>query len=53
LQVNPREPGQASELSGFLTGETVSDPETGQSRRLAELARRRQLLESVVCAPTP
>lgn len=51
LQINPRDPGQASILSGFLTGETVSDPETGQSRRLAELARRRQLLQAVVCAP--
>jgi hypothetical protein len=51
LQINPRDPGQASQLSAFLTGETVQDPETGQSRRLAELARRRQLLESIVCPP--
>jgi hypothetical protein len=54
LQINPRSPGQASVLSGFLSGETVFDPVTGMPRRLAELARRRQLLESVVCAtPTP
>ena len=51
LQVNPRNPGQASALSGFLTGTTVFDPVTGQQRRLSELARRRQLLESVVCVP--
>jgi Concanavalin A-like lectin/glucanases superfamily len=51
LQVNPRSAGQPSQLSAFLTGETVSDPVTGAPRRLAELARRRQLLESVVCAP--
>jgi hypothetical protein len=52
LQINPRVPGQASVLSGFLNGETVSDPVTGMPRRLAELARRRLLLESAVC-PTP
>jgi hypothetical protein len=50
LQINPRVPGQASVLSGFLNGETVSDPVTGMPRRLAELARRRQLLESAVCS---
>jgi hypothetical protein len=49
LQINPRVPGQPSVLSGFLNGETVSDPVTGLPRRLAELARRRQLLESAVC----
>jgi hypothetical protein len=54
LQINPRSPGQASVLSGFLSGETVSDPITGMPRRLAELSRRRKLLESVVCAtPAP
>ncbi len=52
LHVNPRSPGQPSALSGFLTGITVSDPVTGEPRRLAELKRRRLLLESVVC-PTP
>ena len=49
LQVQPREAGQASVLSSFLTGATVRDPVTGQPRRLAELARRRTLLESIVC----
>jgi hypothetical protein len=50
LQINPRSAGESSFLSGFLTGVTVFDPETGQPRRLAELARRRQLMESVLCA---
>jgi hypothetical protein len=50
LQVNPRFPGQPSALSGFLTGENVSDPFTGQLRRLSELARRKQVMESVVCS---
>jgi hypothetical protein len=51
LHINPRIAGRASELSAYLTGETVRDPGTGAPRRLAELGRRRQLLESVVCAP--
>jgi hypothetical protein len=53
LHVNPRDPGQASMLSGFLTGISVFDPETRQERRLNELGRRRQLLERVVCASEP
>jgi hypothetical protein len=51
LHVNPRVPGQASALSAFMTGETVSDPVTRAPRQLGELRRRRQLLESVVCPP--
>jgi hypothetical protein len=51
LHVNPRLPGEQSALSAFMTGETVFDPFTGVERRLNELARRRQLLERVVCAP--
>ncbi len=50
LQISPRAQGQVSQLSAFLTGETVSDPVNGQQRRLSELFRRRQLLEGVVCA---
>ena len=49
LHVFPRSPGQVSSLSGFLTGETVTDIR-GVTRRLSELLRRRQLLEKVVCA---
>jgi Concanavalin A-like lectin/glucanases superfamily len=51
LQIGPRSPGQPSSLSGFLTGTTVFDRFSGQQRRFNELARRRQLLESIVCAP--
>ncbi|MFT3927497.1 MAG: LamG domain-containing protein [Myxococcales bacterium] len=49
LHVFPREVGQESQLSNFLLGETVFDQFTGEPRRLAELSRRRQLLETVVC----
>jgi hypothetical protein len=51
LHVEPRRAGEASVLSAFMTGETVRDPFTGATRRMAELSRRRKLLESVVCAP--
>lgn len=50
LHISPRFPGEQSSLSGFMTGTTVFDPETGEPRRLAELARRRALMEEVVCA---
>ena len=50
LQINPREIGQESFLSNFLTGETVTDRFDGTPRVLNELGRRRQLLQSVVCA---
>lgn len=53
LQIFPREPGQQSTLSGFLTGTTVFDPVSGQQRTLNELGRRRKLLESVVCTDEP
>ena len=53
LQISPRFTGEQSELSPFLTGTTAFDPVTGQQRRLAELARRRGLLEAVVCPTTP
>lgn len=50
LHINPRQAGEQSGLSAFLTGETVGDPVTGEPRRLAELSRRRKLLEAIVCA---
>jgi hypothetical protein len=53
LQIFPRQVGQQSELASFQTGTTVFDPVTGEPRRLAELARRRALLEAVVCADDP
>lgn len=49
LHVSPRAKGTVSTLSHYLTGETVTDVK-GVKRRLAELLRRRQLLESTVCA---
>lgn len=48
LHMSPRAKGQVSALSRFLTGETVTDIK-GVKRRLAELLRRRQLLENTVC----
>jgi hypothetical protein len=53
LQISPRTPGLPSQLSGFLTGTDVFDPMTGQMRHLNELARRRGLVEAVVCADEP
>jgi hypothetical protein len=51
LHIFPRDPGQPSQLSGFLVGITVTDPVTRTQRRLSELARRRLLMEAVVCRP--
>jgi hypothetical protein len=50
FHVFPRQAGQPSQLSDFLTGVTRRDPATGEPRTYNELARRRQLLERVVCA---
>jgi hypothetical protein len=49
FQVFPRQAGKPSQLSTFLTGEVGRDPDTGGERRYNELARRRQLLEAIVC----
>jgi hypothetical protein len=51
LQIFPREVGQQSFMSGFLTGITVGDPVTGEPRRFTELARRRDMIEAIVCPP--
>jgi hypothetical protein len=53
LQISPRSPGQEAPLSPFLTGTTVFDPFTGQSRALNDLARRNADLKGIVCAPPP
>ncbi|MDD9941439.1 MAG: LamG domain-containing protein, partial [Myxococcales bacterium] len=50
LQTFPRFEGQQSDLAGFQTGITVFDPTTGEPRRMAELGRRRGLMEKIVCA---
>jgi Concanavalin A-like lectin/glucanases superfamily len=49
LMVNPRFPGSEATLSSFLTGTTVFDPFSGQSRTLNDLGRRQQDLTSLVC----
>jgi hypothetical protein len=46
----PRFSFDEASLSGFLTGTTVSDPVTGQSRTFNDLGRRKTDLTSVVCA---
>lgn len=51
LQIFPRLPGQVSQLSGFLTGETVPDPVTGAQRSFNDLARRARDLATLVCPP--
>jgi hypothetical protein len=53
LMVFPRSVGAESLLSGFITGTTVFDPFSGQSRTLNDLGRRKTDLTGVVCAPPP
>ena len=50
LQIDPRFPGGGpANLSGFLTGITVSDPQTGELRTFNDLGRRNSDLKSIVC----
>lgn len=52
LMINPRFPGGGEAfLSGFLTGTTVFDPFSGETRQLNDLTRRRADLNGLVCAP--
>jgi hypothetical protein len=44
LHVAPRARGQATTLSGFLTGETVQDPVNHKTLKFNDLARRRAVL---------
>ncbi len=54
LHVSPREFGNESQLSGFLTGIDHFDPFTGEPRSFNDLRRRRLDLEGIVCgAPEP
>jgi hypothetical protein len=48
--ITPRNQGVEAQLSPFLTGTTVFDRFSGQSRTLNDLARRRADLTSLVCA---
>lgn len=47
--IAPRSRGQQSVLSPFLTGTTVQDQVTGQTRELNDLLRRRTDLTGLVC----
>jgi hypothetical protein len=49
LQIGVRSKGVQSTLSGFLTGETVSDPVSGVQRNFADLNRRASDLATWVC----
>ncbi|MFO0725614.1 MAG: hypothetical protein U1E65_17655 [Myxococcota bacterium] len=53
LQISPRLPGSAAALSGFLRGETVSDPVSGVARKFNDLARRANDLRTLVCPAAP
>ncbi|MDP9035594.1 MAG: LamG domain-containing protein [Myxococcota bacterium] len=58
LMVTPRFPGAEAQLSPFLTGTTVFDRFSRQSRTLNDLARRKTDLTALVCptdggAPPP
>jgi hypothetical protein len=53
LQVNPRDPGQESFLSGFLTGTTVFDFITGEFRTFNDLQRRNRDLHALICPDDP
>lgn len=53
LHILPRLAGEQSGLSGYLLGAPSFDPISGQQRRFSELARRRGLVEKVVCGNGP
>ena len=53
LQINPRDPGQQSFLSGFLTGTTVFDFRTGEVRTFNDLHRRNVDLHALICPNDP
>ena len=50
LMVTPRFPGSEAQLSPFLTGTTVFDRFSGQSRTINDLGRRKADLTSLVCS---
>ncbi|MEP6654088.1 MAG: LamG domain-containing protein, partial [Myxococcales bacterium] len=53
LQVNPRDLGQPSFLSPFLTGTVVFDFQTGVSRSFNDLRRRNSDLHLLICPNDP
>jgi hypothetical protein len=53
LMITPRfAPGGEAFLSPFITGTSVSDPFSGQTRQLNDLARRQTDLMSLLCSTT-
>jgi hypothetical protein len=53
LQINPRNPGQETFLSGFLTGTTVFDFTAGVVRSFNDLHRRNVDLHALICPNDP
>ena len=53
LMVTPRFPGSEAGLSPFITGTTVFDRFSGQTRTINDLGRRKTDLTTLVCEPTP
>lgn len=49
LHLVPRQPGQPSERSRWLTGSVLRDPVTSEPRAFDDLARRKDDLKSIVC----
>jgi hypothetical protein len=49
FQIQPRFPGQESQLSGFLLGADVPDFSAGVIRHFHELSRRGRILHDLVC----
>ncbi len=50
LHIRPRFPGSEASLSGFMTGTTVFDFNTGTERRFNDLGRRNADLTGIVCS---
>ena len=53
LMVTPRFAGSEAELSPFITGTSVRDRFSGETRTLNDLGRRKTDLTSLVCASAP
>ncbi|HEY3668119.1 MAG TPA: hypothetical protein VGL19_19085, partial [Polyangiaceae bacterium] len=54
LMITPRFPGSEAQLSPFMTGTTVFDQFSGQTRTVNDLQRRKADLTALVCpAPAP
>jgi hypothetical protein len=51
LHIGPRSATSVAPLSTFMTGKTVRDPVSGQSRTFNDIARRRTDLRNILCQP--